>query len=200
MPPCGPALIPMKLPTLLIALALLAVAPLAAQRIYIAPTNAGGGALPAGANFGGESTDSRYPGWAELENAAFSFESLGAGAAARVGRVTAGPFVIIKRLDGSSQFFLTNCLAGRTIPLLTVEYVKPVGGTGFTYQIITLKDVRVAAFKQNAPGGDKLPMEEMTLLYSSIELTYLRPDAAGRPIRGRTYGWNFGSNTAIPSP
>lgn len=194
----------MKTTLLVIALGLLAVARLAADNIYIAPMGAGGGQIPAAANFGGESTDTKYPGWAELETTTFSFDSLGAGGlaggAGRGGKIGPGPFVIVKRLDGSSQFFLTNCLAGRNVPMLTIEYVRPIGSTRHTYQVITLKDVRVASFKQNALGGDSLPTEEIALVYGSIELTYSRFDATGRPIRGRPYGWNFANNSPIPPP
>jgi type VI protein secretion system component Hcp len=78
--------------------------------------------------------------------------------------------------------------------------VRPIGSTRHTYQVITLKDVRVASFKQNALGGDSLPTEEIALVYGSIELTYSRFDATGRPIRGRPYGWNFANNSPIPPP
>jgi len=69
----------MKTTLLVIALGLLAVARLAADNIYIAPMGAGGGQVPAAANFGGDSPDPKYPGWAELETTTFSFDSLGAG-------------------------------------------------------------------------------------------------------------------------
>jgi len=73
-----------------------------------------------------------------------------------------------------------------------------MGTQRLTYQSITLKDVRVASFKQNATTETEPPLEEIALTYKSIEMSYYRLDTQGRSARVWTYGWNFATNSPIP--
>jgi type VI secretion system Hcp family effector len=191
--------IPMNTKSLIAGFALLAAYPLTAQNMYIAPVNAGTTTVPATANFGGESKEIAHVGWTELTSTSFSIENAttarSGGGGAGAGRVSAGNFVMTKPLDGSSQYFLGNSFTAKNIPLLTIEYAK--GGSdraNVVYQVIVLKDVRVASYKQNC-GENGTPVEEIALNYGTIEVTYNRLDNTGKPVKGKTNVWNFVTNT-----
>ncbi len=192
----------MNIKTLFAGLGLLAAQTLAAQNILVAPVNPGTSPSP---NFGGECTRSGRIGWAEVKSVSFSMASASASAAVGSnqsvsGKVAPGKFIITKKLDGSSQFFLSNCMASKIIPMLTIEYISETGSGEYlgNYQIITLYDVVVSSYEQGKTEYNEEMQEVIGLSYSSISVVYNRVNRSGGIINGKPYGWNWKTNSPMP--
>ena len=190
----------MNIKTLFAGIGLLAAQTLAAQNILIAPANPGASPDP---NFGGECLRAGRIGWAEVKDVSFSIantpEPATVGVARSGGKVVPGNFNITKKIDGSSQFFLSNCMAGRVIPVLTIENViENINGDFIgSHQVITLYDVIVVSYKQGSAPMDGGMEEMIGFNYNAIKIVYNRVNREGGVINGKPYGWNWKTNSSM---
>lgn len=194
----------MKIKTIFAGLVLLTAQALTAQtNLFVAAVNADKTTPAPG--FGGECTRIGRMGWTEVHSASFSLSNTpastpGTGGAVRSSsKVVPGNFTIAKTIDGSSQFFLSNCMAGKIIPILAIDYGRTTG-QAFNYQSVILYDVIVASYEQSASTQESA-QEVIALNYTSFEIVYNRTDRNGSTLlRGKPYGWNWRTNTAIGAP
>jgi type VI secretion system secreted protein Hcp len=147
----------------------------------------------------GESTDSKHKG--EIDIVSFTFgvsqtgtSSVGGGGGA--GKANYTDISFVKRADKSSPMLMQNCAAGTHIKsaLLTV---RKAGGTQQEYYKIKLTDLLVANFQNNGSGHDEVPMESLSLNFSTISFEYYEQLATGG-LGGQTLaGWDIKQNKKV---
>ena len=134
----------------------------------------------------GESTDKDHKGWIDIESFSQTItrpNSDSTGARSR-GGATLGDIVVAKELDKSSPKLAESVLIGNVFP--TVEFqLASSAGTYFTYE---LKNVIVTSYSISG-DADQIPMEEFSLSFGEIKVTYTEMDSEGNKKGNVEYSW-----------
>jgi type VI secretion system secreted protein Hcp len=136
----------------------------------------------------GESQDDKHKDWIEVlsYNWGVSQPSAGArstGGAATSGRTDHGDLSFVHVLDKASPKLFLSCCKGDHIKNVLFELCRATGDKQ-KYMEYKLSDVLITSVKPggSAQGGDSLPLEEVSLNYGKIELTYTVTDhKTGKP-------------------
>lgn len=117
------------------------------------------------------------------------------GAAA--GRGTVSPFTIMKTTDASSPTLFQACMAGSHFPKATVTLNKSGGDASLPYLKYEFEEVYISAVQwSGSSGGDDRPMENLSIDFGSVKVTYseqTETGSAGSQIIGK---WNVRTQTA----
>ncbi len=126
----------------------------------------------------GESNDKNHKGWHAL--AVFVFEPNEVAATARTkGETTLGDVVVVKSMDKSTPL-LAN-LTQNNQPIPRVKIVKYDNNDNRQeYYVIKLKDVLVSSYQTGGSSGDVVPVDQISLNFSKIEVEYVKQDKAGQ--------------------
>ena len=151
-------------------------------------------------NVKGESTDDKHKGEIEVEswsfggNNAASFSSGGGGGA---GKVALQDLHFTKKTDMASVKLLVAMATGEHLPTATLTCRK-AGKDQQEYLVITLSDTMVSSYQTSGSGGSgALPMEQISIAYSKIEVKYKeqKPDGSlGGEVVG---GWDLKANKKV---
>jgi len=141
----------------------------------------------------GESTDSAHEGWSDL----LSFKQIihqpgggQTGAARQRGNVIMDDIVVVKELDKSSPKLAESILMGKVFP--TVEFqLASSAGTYFMYE---LKNVMITSYSISG-DADQVPMEELSLNFEEIKVTYTEMDSKGSKKGTVEYSWKIEEGT-----
>jgi type VI secretion system secreted protein Hcp len=166
----------------------------------------------------GESQDHKHKGeidvmtfrWGATQSGTFS-----AGGGGGAGKVSVKDFSILKKVDSASPLLFLNCANGAHIKEVNFV-VRKAGGDQLEYLKIKLTDVLISGVESHGEsahhvrdiatgrasgketGGDEIPLEEITLNFSKVEVTYQPqgPDgkAQGGPILA---GWDVKANKKV---
>jgi type VI secretion system secreted protein Hcp len=129
--------------------------------------------------------------WGATQTGAF-----GHGSGGGSGRVDVMPFSFVHKIDKSSPVLFQKCCTGEHIKdaLFTV---RKAGGTQLEYLKIKFTDLMVSSIRPggSAHGADEIPLEEVALNFSKVEVDYQpqgqKGEAQGGPVHG---GWNLKEN------
>jgi type VI secretion system secreted protein Hcp len=148
----------------------------------------------------GESTDDKHKGEIELESFNFgatnagSFSSGGGGGS---GKVAMQDFHFVKKIDKSSPKLFVACATGEHLKTITLTCRK-AGKDQQEFLKIVLSDSMVTAYSDGgASGTDIVPMDQISVAFSKIELKYKeqKPDGSlGGEIVG---GWDVKTNKKV---
>jgi type VI secretion system secreted protein Hcp len=137
----------------------------------------------------GESTSAGHVGSIEVESWSWGQSQATTtgpgGGAMPTGRLT-GHVTLIKRVDKATPPLATRCIAGQTIPSVTVQWVRVDGQTYLRYD---LKNVLVTAIAHGDVDGDGVPDEKIDMDLGGGTLTYTQYDAAGKSIGQSSAVW-----------
>jgi type VI secretion system secreted protein Hcp len=136
----------------------------------------------------GESTRKDHKGEIEISSwhwGVATSSSMG-GSGTSAGKAKPGDFVFTHTYDKSSPILAKKCASGVRIPVARVSQ-RRAGDRQKDFLVITMKDVLVTSC-QVASSGDIL--EEVTLAYAEIEISYSPQDDKGRLGTAVTFGWN----------
>jgi type VI secretion system secreted protein Hcp len=98
----------------------------------------------------------------------------GGGGGGGGGRATLKELSITKTIDKASPVLALKCATGQHIPQVVLTVDRP-GGSHAPYLEITLNDVIISGYNPSG-SGDALPMEEVTFVFHTIQLTYTTRD------------------------
>jgi type VI secretion system secreted protein Hcp len=135
----------------------------------------------------GEAVDKDHKGWIDIES--FSQTITGqygdsTGTSRSRGAAILGDIVVAKELDKSSPKLAESVLIGNVFP--TVEFqLASSAGTYFTYE---LKNVMVTSYSISG-DADQIPMEEFSLRFEEIKVTYTEMDSEGNKKGNIEYSW-----------
>lgn len=144
----------------------------------------------------GEATDSEHKDWINLLSFQQSMSQEGAatGATRRRGDVIMEDIMITKELDKSSPKIQESMVMGKVYP--TVDFVLTTdSGSRATYLKYELKNVMVTSYSISG-SANEVPMEEISLNYEEIKVTYTEFDASGTSKGNVEFTWNVEKGTS----
>ena len=141
----------------------------------------------------GEATDKDHNGWTDL--AAFSQlitkPGQGTGATRRRGDVVLEDLHCTKELDKSSPKIAEAVCKGKVFPKVEIHLTASYTDSGrVTYYAYELKNVQVVSYDISGSGqADDVPMENFSLNFEEIKVTYTENDSAGKKKGNVEYTW-----------
>ena len=135
----------------------------------------------------GESEDKDHGKWSNMINFSQLIHKAGAGTGStrRRGDVVLEDIVIVKELDKSSTKLAESVCKGKVYPKVEIHVTAAYTDAGaVTYYAYELKNVQIASYNisgNTARGGDGAPpVENMTLNFEEIKVTYTECDKGGK--------------------
>ena len=145
----------------------------------------------------GESTDAKHKD--EIEVLSYSFgasngTNAGAGGGG-AGKVQFQDFHFVSRLQSSSPQLFLACASGQHIKEATLT-VRKAGGEQQEFLKLRMSDVFVASFQQGGSpdSGDSLPIEQVSINYSKLDIDYSKVDSKGGIEGTVVTSWDLKSN------
>lgn len=143
----------------------------------------------------GEATASEFEGWIEID----SF-SLGASNPANIGsggegigagKVNVSSFNVAKKTDAASPVIFQACCKGDHFPNAEVTLRKSGGSQmefiKFTFDKVYVEDIQWSGASQ----ADDVPMENLSLAFGKVVVTYTKQTAEGDPAGSIEASWNL---------
>jgi type VI secretion system secreted protein Hcp len=170
----------------------------------------------------GESQDSKHKG--EIDIMSFSWGATqagtyGTGGGGGAGKVSVQDFLIVKKVDCSTPLLFLNCANGAHIKEANFV-VRKAGGTQLEYLKYKFSDVLISGVKPHGEaahvvsprdvatgqasgrryetGGDEIPLEEVTLNFAKVEISYQPQSSTGAAQGGPVLaGWDVKANQKV---
>jgi len=147
----------------------------------------------------GESTDDKHKNeidvlswsWGESQQG-----TRGAGGGGGAGKVSMQDAHFTKASDKATPKLMLACADGQHIKKATLTCRK-AGGEQQEFLIITLSDVLVSGYQISGSRGDVVPMEQVSLNYAKIELSYKPQKADGSLDAAVKAGYDLALNKKI---
>ena len=136
----------------------------------------------------GEARDNTHKGWNDLASFSQSIHKPGSGTGAtrRRGSVVLEDISLTKELDKASPKLAEAICKGKVFPKVEIHLVS--GGT--TYYAYELTNVRITDYSvtgAESPGA--APVEQLSLNFEQIKVTYTELDDSGRPKGNVEFEW-----------
>jgi type VI secretion system secreted protein Hcp len=132
----------------------------------------------------GEATEKGHEKWITLsgyDGDATAPTATGAGSGAGAGKVQLKPIVVTKPIDKSTPKLFQALVTGTRLPTVQIDFVRPdgVGGEEVFYSV-KLEQVIVTDVHQSDAGTSSgRPLEQVSLDFQKIEITYGGSTASG---------------------
>jgi type VI secretion system secreted protein Hcp len=133
----------------------------------------------------GESADMKHKGEIEVES--FSWGEThasvaGGGSGEATGQVQPRDFQFLKKPDKSSPVLMIGCATGEHFKSAVLTGRK-AGAAPDDYLRITMENVSIASYHVSAGPGDVLPMDQVSLTFATLEMSYKpqKPDGSFGP-------------------
>lgn len=141
----------------------------------------------------GEAQDKDHKNWSDLLsfNQAIHKPSTGTGVTRRRGDVVLDDIVLVKQLDKSSPKLAESICKGRVFPKVEIHMTASYTEAGrVTYYSYELKNVLVTSYSVSGAGqSEDIPMEEISLNFEEIKVTYTEFDSKGSSKGNVEYSW-----------
>ena len=141
----------------------------------------------------GESIDKDHKGWSDLLSFSESATSKDDSSTARTkGETTLQDMVVVKALDKSSPKLAESILMGKVYPKVEIHFASSDRVTYYAYE---LTNVMVTSYSVSG-DVDEVPMEEFSLNFEEIKVTYTERDSEGKKKGNIEYSWKVEEGTA----
>src|SRR3954451_14289109 len=148
----------------------------------------------------GESADSKHKNEIQLESFSWSEHQRGTashGGGMGAGKVLMQDFHITKKIDKSSRKLMLACADGEHLKKATLVCRK-AGKDQQEFMKWTFSDLLVSSYSIGASAqGDHLPMEQVSMNYSKIEIEYKEQKADGTLGGTVKSGWDVKANKKV---
>ncbi len=104
----------------------------------------------------------------------------GGGGGGGAGRATFQDFHFVSRISKASPALFLACATGQHHKAATLTGERAGGAKGGTFLQYKLNDVLVSSVQQSDAAGGDPPVEQFSLNYSKIELSFFPQDAKGK--------------------
>ncbi|MCH8042097.1 MAG: type VI secretion system tube protein Hcp [Planctomycetes bacterium] len=142
----------------------------------------------------GESKDKDHADWSDLASFGQALHQPGGGATGatrRRGDVILDDLTCSKELDKSSPKIAEAVCNGKVFPKVEIHLTASITDAGrVTYYAYELTNVCVTSYNISGSGqSDDVPMEDFSLNYEEIKVTYTENDSKGKKKGNVEYTW-----------
>ena len=142
----------------------------------------------------GEAQDKDHKGWSNLDTFTQGYSQPGGGATGptrRRGDVVVDDIACSKELDKSTPKLAEAVCKGKVFPKVQIHLTASTSGAGrVTYYAIEMKNVLVTHHTISGSGqSESVPMEDFSLNFEEIMVTYTEVDSTGRSKGNVEYQW-----------
>jgi len=145
----------------------------------------------------GESKDKTHSGEIEIESFSWGATQLGTsshGTGAGGGKVSMNDFHFVMKHNSASPTLFLFCANGKHLKEAKLTCRK-AGGTQQNFLVVTMNDVLVSSFQTGGSGAGEVPMDQISLNYSKIEIDHLAQDDKGNTKSAGKKHWDQKTNT-----
>lgn len=154
------------------------------------------------ADIPGESTDDKHKDWVEILSYSLSVDQPQSAAASFGGGATSeraefSNFSVVKALDKTSPKLFLYCANGTHIDDVTIELCR-AGGDKLKYMEYKMTNCIITSVRPggSSGGAETLPLEEVSIDYGKMEITYTQQKRKGGGGGGNIKAfWNLETNT-----
>lgn len=141
----------------------------------------------------GESLDKDHSKWSDIEsfNQVVHKPGTGTGVARRRGDVVLDDILVVKALDKASPKLAESVCKGKVFPKVEIHITRSYEDAGrVTYYAYELKNVQVVNYSVGgATQAQQQPLEEVSLNFEEIKVTYTEADSKGKKKGNIEYSW-----------
>jgi len=141
----------------------------------------------------GEAQDKDHKGWSDLAsfNQALHKPGAGTGATRRRGDVILEDIALVKELDKASPKLAESVCKGKVFPKVEIHVTASYTDSGrVTYYAYELTNVQVVSYNISGSGqSEDVPVEDVSLNFEEIKVTYTEHDNAGKTKGNIEYSW-----------
>lgn len=147
----------------------------------------------------GESTDDKHKN--EIDVLSYSWGATQSGTAGRgggggAGKVSMQDFQFTMRVNKATPKLMLACATGQHLPEAKLVCRK-AGGEQEEYMAVTMSDLLVSSYQTGGSAGDAIPIESITLNFSTIEVEYKSQKADGTLDSPVKVGYDLKANKKI---
>lgn len=142
----------------------------------------------------GEAEDTNHKGWSDLLSFQQGLSKPGGGATGatrRRGDVVLDDIVCVKELDKASPKIAESVCKGKVFPKVEIHVTASYTDAGrVTYYAYDLKNVLVTSYDiSGSAQSEDVPVENISLNFEEIKVTYTECDNAGKSKGNVEYTW-----------
>jgi type VI secretion system secreted protein Hcp len=144
----------------------------------------------------GESKDSKHSGEIQIESFSWGATQLGTsaqGSGAGGGKVSMQDFHFVMSSNSASPTLFLFCANGKHLKEAALTCRK-AGGTQNDFLKVTMTDVLVSSFQTGGSQSGEIPMDQISINYSKIEIDYLTQDEKGITKSAGKKWWDMKTN------
>lgn len=142
----------------------------------------------------GESTRKGFEGQIELVSfsmGAHNPTSIGPGAGRGSGKVDLHPFTCTKVTDAASPTLFQACCTGKHFPKASVTLHRAGGEDAVDYLVYAFEKVFIESIDwSGASNSDDRPIEQLTIVYGKVEITYTPQSETGAKASPVVASWD----------
>ena len=145
----------------------------------------------------GESKDKQHSGEIEIESFSWGATQLGTsshGTGGGAGKVSMQDFHFVMRNNSASPTLFLFCANGKHLKEAKLTCRK-AGGKQENFLVVTMSDVLISSYQTGGSQGGEVPMDQIGLNYSKIEIDYLAQDEKGITKSAGKKWWDMKTNT-----
>jgi len=141
----------------------------------------------------GEAQDKDHKNWSDLVqfSQAIHKPGTGTGSTRRRGDVVLEDIVLVKELDKSSPKLAEAVCKGKVFPKVEIDVTASYTDSGrVTYYKYELKNCQVVAYDVSGSGqAEDVPIDNLSINFEEIKVTYTENDAKGKKKGNIEYTW-----------
>ena len=145
------------------------------------------------ADVDGETLDKDHGGWSDLTSFAQAIHKPGSGTGAtrRRGDVVLDDITVVKELDKASPKIAEAVCKGKVFPKVEIHMTASYTDAGrVTYYAYELTNVQVTSYSVSGSAqAEDVPMEDMSMNFEEIKVTYTEADSKGKSKGNVEYSW-----------
>jgi type VI secretion system secreted protein Hcp len=147
----------------------------------------------------GESADSSHKNEIDLESFSWGASQSGSmayGGGGGAGKASFQDFHFVMKVSKASPKLFLACASGQHIKS-AILVCRRAGTEQQEYMTISMSDILVSSYQAGGSGGDVVPMDQISLNYAKIEVSYSPQDAKGSLGSPVKTGWNVKENIKV---
>ncbi len=137
----------------------------------------------------GEATDKTHTKWSDILGFKQAQSASGGSTGRARGGSTFSDITVEKRIDAASVKLSEAAAKGTNFKKVTLHLTATEGGSRVTFYEVELTNVRITNY-QFAASGNSVPVEEISLNFEKIKVTYTKYDGSGKKSGSVSYSFD----------